>query len=466
MADNKQIAADVLEAIGGKENVSFATNCMTRLRLTLKDKGLANIDEIKQINGVLGCQDVGGQLQIIIGQNVPKVYAEFCDMAGIIQQAAIDENLDKPKEKLTVKKVFGNILDYLSASMVALIPILCAAGLVKAILALFGPDVLGWLAEDSAIYLILDFVYDAGFYFLPIYVGYTAAKKLDVSPTLGMFMGAILIAPDFVEMASNGTALTVLGFNIPVNNYSQSVLPILLTIWIMSYIEKFFKKHIPDTLTTMITPFLTILVTVPISLCLLAPLGSVLGGYIGSFFLFIGEHTGIFGPAIIGAAWEFLVMTGMHTTVITTAIVNYMSVGYDSLVLVGGNMATWAAYGMALGAAIVAKNKNDRSTNLGMFVSGFVGGVTEPVLFGVGMKYMRPFIGMAIGGFAGGLYAGITNTLVYFMASSNFLGVLSFTGGTVANLVNGIIASVISLVVSAVAVAVIGLEPRTKKEKK
>ncbi len=460
MADNKQIAIDVLDAIGGKENISFATHCMTRLRFNLKDVGLINQEKLKAAPGVLESQDVGGQFQVIIGQNVPKVYTELCELAGIQQQAAVDENLDKPKEKLTVKSVFGNILGYLSASMVALIPIMAAAGLMKAILSIIGPDLLGLVDTTDGLYVLLDFIYDAGFYFLPIYVGFTAAKKLNVNPMLGMFIGAILIAPDFVDLSANGGTLAPFGINMPVNNYSQTVLPALLSVWIMMYIERFFKKVVPDTLSTFFVPFLTIVVAAPVSLYFLAPLGGLLGTYIGTFLLFVGNSTGIFGPAIIAAFWEFLVMSGMHVTVIMTAIVNYMTVGYDSLVLVGAGIATWAAYGMALGATIASKNKQDRATNFGMWVSGFVGGVTEPVLFGVGMKYMRPFIGMVIGAVAGGLYAGITHVVLYVVGASNFLGVLGYAGGTSANLVNGTIACVIAMVVSAIATAVIGLEKK------
>jgi PTS system beta-glucosides-specific IIC component len=246
MADNKEIATNVLKAVGGKSNVTNVTHCMTRLRLNLKDDSVPKDDEVKAIAGVLGVVRSGGQYQVVIGQNVPKVYAEVCKIGGFQTKEAIDENLDAPKEKekLTFKKVGNNILNYMAGSLTPLIPIIMAAGLFKTVLAIFGPDLLGVFSAESDMYILLDFLYDAGFYFLPIFIGYHAAKKLNASPVLGMYMGAILIAPDFIELANSGATFTVYGIPCSLNDYSQSVLPIVLSVWILSYVEKFFKKFV------------------------------------------------------------------------------------------------------------------------------------------------------------------------------------------------------------------------------
>ncbi len=197
--DNKQIATDVLELVGGAENVSVATNCMTRLRLTLKDNSKADVEKIKKVKGVLGCQFAGSQLQVIIGQNVPKVLAEFVAMSGVKQGAAVDENLDAPKEKFELKNLPNIILDYLSGSMTQLIPLLMAGGLFRTIAAVLGPTMLGVLSADDPTYTFLyTTLYEATFTFIPIYLGYAAAKKLGASPVLGMLLGGALMAPSVV----------------------------------------------------------------------------------------------------------------------------------------------------------------------------------------------------------------------------------------------------------------------------
>lgn len=184
--DNKQIATDVLELVGGAENVTVATNCMTRLRLTLKDNNKADVEKIKKVKGVLGCQFAGSQLQVIIGQNVPKVLAEFVAMSGVKQGAAVDENLDAPKEKFELKNLPNIILDYLSGSMTQLIPLLMAGGLFRTIAAVLGPTMLGVLSDTDPTYTFLyTTLYEATFTFIPIYLGYAAAKKLGAPPGSG-----------------------------------------------------------------------------------------------------------------------------------------------------------------------------------------------------------------------------------------------------------------------------------------
>ena len=201
--DNKQIATDVLELVGGAENVSVATNCMTRLRLTLKDNSKADVEKIKKVKGVLGCQFAGSQLQVIIGQNVPKVLAEFVAISGVKQGEAVNENLDAPKEKFELKNLPNIILDYLSGSMTQLIPLLMAGGLFRTIAAVLGPTMLGVLSADDPTYTFLyTTLYEATFTFIPIYLGYAAAKKLGASPVLGMLLGGALMAPSVVSVAT------------------------------------------------------------------------------------------------------------------------------------------------------------------------------------------------------------------------------------------------------------------------
>jgi len=289
--NNKVIAEKVLAAVGGKENVMSATHCMTRLRLNLKDTSVPKKDEVTSIPGVLAVVESGGQYQVVIGQNVAKVYPEFAKLAGVTLEKQVDENLDKPKEKLTLKGVGMAILNYMSGSMTPLIPAMIAAAMFKTIQVVIGPDLLGLVSEKSNMYVLCDIMYSAFFYFLPIFLGFTAAKKLGVSQVMGIMLGAMLLVPDFVAL--DGQKFTIYGFlTTTAHDYSQTVLPVIISIWVMSYVERFFKKIIPDVLSTIFVPFLTIFVMVPITFVVLAPIGNLGGELIGNGLIAFGNVGG------------------------------------------------------------------------------------------------------------------------------------------------------------------------------
>ena len=454
MADNKKIAQDVLAAVGGPSNVTKAAHCMTRLRLNLKDDTIPRDDAVKEIDGVLGVVRAGGQYQVIIGQNVPKVYDEVCRIGGFAAQAAIDENLDAdaPKEKLTPKTVFSNILNYLAGTMTPLIPAILSAALFKMLQGLLGPELLGIISPDSGLYFILGMMYNAFFYFLPLFAAYTAANKLGTNPVLSMFLGGMLIVPEFVALADEGaiTSLSLLGLPVPVFNYAQTILPIVLSVWVFSYVERFFKKVIPDLLSTIFVPFLSLAVMVPISLCVLAPSGSLLGDLIGQLMFSFSEYGGFVAIALIAASWNFLVMTGMHITLVTLAYVNFLQTGVEYAVFGPALVANFAVFGVALGAFLRLHDKDEKSNALGYLVSGFVGGVTEPTLYGLCLKFKRPFITMAIAAALGGMYSGLMHVGYYVDSSTNFMGLLAFMGGSASNMTNGIISCAIAMVSGAI----------------
>ena len=455
--DNKKIAQDVLEAVGGKGNVTSATHCMTRLRLNLKDATLAPEETVKNIPGVIGVVQSGGQFQIIIGQNVPKVYAEFCNLTGLESQAAINENLDGPKEKLTLKTIGSNILNYLSGSMTPMIPAMMGAGLCKALAAVLGPDMLHILDVSNNFYILLNLMFDGFYFYLPIVVGYNAAKKMNIPAPMGAYLGGILLAPGFLEMVNSGTPFDIFGINVTMVNYSQSVVPVLLSVAFMGLVYRSLSKVTPDAVASVVIPFCTVLISIPVALIALAPRGNIVANAIGGGIAAFGNATGFFGVAVIGAIWEFLVIAGMHLPVAVTFFVEFLQTGYQTGPILGAECATWAAFGVALGAFLRLKNKQEKSTAGGFFVSGIVGGITEPVLYGTCMKYRRCFASLAIGGFVGGAYMGITHVTRYVVSgSANILLLLGFAGGSTANLVNGIIGSLLSMVAAAVATYFIG----------
>jgi len=467
--DNKAIAEGVLAAVGGKDNIATAQHCMTRLRLTLADKSKIDEDAVKKVKGVLGAQWSGEQYQVIIGQNVNKVYDEFTAIADVAKVAAVDENLDTaedaPKEKLTPKRAWDAVLGYLSRTMVQLIPLLITGGLFKALGTFAGPAMLGLVTEDSDFYVTATWVYNACFYFLPLYVGYAAAKTIGTNKILGMMLGGVLVTPTFTEMVSTLSAAQmtgetakstfyVLGFiPAPILDYSQSVLPILIAVAVMYLVEKYIKKVMPSVLTTVFTPFLTMLIMIPLTLAVIAPIGNTLGSLLNVLFTGLGQAGGIpaaIGMVLLGAFWQLLVVTGMHTVIVSLAYVQLFANGMDNFVLLSTDSAMLAVVGVALGAFLRLRNKDEKSLAAGYLVSGLVSGVTEPTLFGIILRFKGTILGMAAGGAVSALYKAITGVILYPSGGPGVLCVLAFLPGGTANMINGTIASALALIVAAV----------------
>jgi PTS system beta-glucosides-specific IIC component len=338
-----------------------------------------------------------------------------------------------------------------------------AASMFKMLVAVLGPSMLNLINEGSDIYTLFTFVGDAGFYFLPIVIGYTAAKKFKATPVIGMFLGAILLHPTFVGLAATeGATFTVYGIPVRLANYASTIIPAILAVWILSHVERFFKKILPDSLKIVFVPFLSVLVMLPITLAVVGPAGAFIGDYISQGLLGLSSYGGIFTVIVmvlIAALFEFLVVSGMHLVLFYALVQTFTTQGTESLVMPAMIAASMSVAGMSLGAAFRIKDKKERNLSLSYFVASIIGGVTEPALYGLGFRFKRPFIGMVIGAAAGGLYYGITKTGIYtLVASANFLSLTSFVGGPVSNLVNGIVGGVIALVVAAVATYLLGFK--------
>lgn len=458
----KETATQVLEAVGGTQNISSVTHCITRLRFNLKDESVSNDEEVEKIPGVAGVMRTGGQYQVIIGQTVDKVYDALCEVGNLKNNDLDDELEGKEKEPLTFKSVGNKILNSLAGCLTPLIPMLIAGALFKTIVAVFGPDMLNVLSEKSDLYQLFTFVGDAAFYFFPVVIGYTAAKQFKCNPVIGMFLGGIMIHPSFTALVQSGAKFTVYGIPCNLQSYSATIFPIILSVWVMSYVERFFNKYVPSALKIVFAPFLTIVVMLPIALCVLGPAGAFLGNYICSAILALGNSGGIFtilAIALIGALWEFLVVTGMHWLLITTITTVIASSGHEAVISAATAAASFAVGGMCLGVALRKKDKEGKALSFSYVISQVIGGVTEPGLYGDGFGYKKPFIGMIAGGFAGGLYGAITGLTAYAIVPVvNFLCLLGYVGGSQMNFINGIISAVVSFVVAAVVTYIVGID--------
>lgn len=458
--DFSELAESVVKLVGGTENITNVLHCVTRLRFNLRDFSLADQEAIKKVPGVLGVVDAGTQLQVVIGPDVDKAYDAVLAYTGLAGGAAVEENLDAPKEPLTPKRIFMNMLDGLSGTMASVIPGIVACAFFKMATALLGPEFLGLVSAESDLYTLLTFVGDAGFYFFPIYVAYGASKKFGTSTILALLLGAILIHPTFVGIAAEGRPFTVFGIPCMVQNYSSSILPALLSVWVMSYVENFFNKIFPTSVRGLFSPTLTIIVMLPIALCILGPAGAFLGKYIVGALFALQNFAGALGMALVAGLYPILVMTGMHMIVIMSLFQVFAEQGFDAF---GGPalcMASFSVMGVAIGAFLRIKNKEQKALAAEYAVTALIAGTSEPTLYGICTRYKKPFIGLIGGGFVGGLIAGILGLFQpSLVPSSNIFAVLGFagetsvnpayTGSASMNFTMGVVCAVISLIVAA-----------------
>lgn len=429
----ENLTKEILTYVGGKENVKEVTHCMTRLRFILIDIDKADQAALKALDDVMGVVYKGGQLQLIIGPTVTNLYDEVNKHVSV--QEAVKETVIQPdKGKLSVKGILNNVMGALAGCVTPLIPILLCAGLSKTIVAIFGPQLLNVLTEQDSLYILFTFVGDAGFYFLPVIVGYTASKRFGCNPIMGLFMGAILVHPKMVEMAMSGASFDVYGIPSMPQNYASTIIPIILTIWAMSYVENFFKKYVPDVLKVFGVPFLTLLVMLPLELCLFGPLGAYLGQYVCQGIIGLYDLAGPLALGIVGATFGLLVLTGMHNVLLAFLFTTFPMMGYDAFIMPAIMACSWAGAGVTLACIVKFKSKKMKSLVSGYFITWLFGGVGEPTLYGLNLTYKTSLYASIISGFIAGVATGFLGLKAYVLNPTNGIyGLAAFLGGPSSN---------------------------------
>ncbi len=398
----EELATQVLDLVGGRDNIVFFTHCVTRLRFNLKDKGMAKKEDIEKMSGVLGVQWQGDQLQVIVGQSVGEVYKMICKVSGLKEEESIDEDLDKkPRKGFSIKGLFSSLLNTLASVVAPIIPAIVACGLLQGLL--YSVQSLGWIDATTDTYNFFFTCSQAAFYFLPILVAFSAAKRFKCNPYLAVATIAILIHPSFSAMA--GTEIKLFGI-LPITyaGYSSTVVPAILTIYFQSFIEKLCKKFVPKMIDIIVTPLITVLVSSIVGWTLTAPLGGWIGTFAAEGILWLYTTLGALGGAICGAIYPFMLMTGMQVAMSPITVQNLATLGYDFIYPC--TAASNAA--MAVCALYIfwkSKNKNTKSMGLSTGITGLIG-VTEPVFFGLIAKYKKALIATIVGGAAGGLVMG------------------------------------------------------------
>ncbi|MDF2596872.1 MAG: system, beta-glucoside-specific component [Clostridia bacterium] len=421
--DYQKLAKEILTKVGGEDNIIGLTHCATRLRFNLKDESAAKDEALKKVAGVMGVVRKGGQYQVVIGSDVASVYKSLVEMTNLT---------DEPVKKDNDKKMLDQVIDVMSGIFTPILPAITAAGMIKAILALL--VAFKAIANDSQAYQILSFMADAAFYFLPILLASSAAKKFKCNPYLAMMLGGILLHPNFVAMvnASKETGEAIRFFSLPITNasYASSVLPIILLVWFMSYIEPIADKISPKAIKFFSKPLITILIAGTVGLVVIGPLGYIISNLIAAGIKVLDSYVSWLVPMLVGTFTPLLVMTGTHYGLVPIGINNRMTTGYDTLIYPGMLGSNVAQGGAALAVSIKSKNPEIKQLASSAGITA-VCGITEPALYGINLRFKTPLYAAMIGGGIGGLFMGIFKVKNYSGGSPGFLTLPSYIGGDV-----------------------------------
>lgn len=446
MAKNKfdELADQIIGLVGGKDNFTRFFHCVTRLRFVVIDKDKVDEAAIKSIPGVVGTKWADNQIQIIIGTDVESAFNAICQKNGISDTAAADGLA--PKEVAKKKKITPmTVIEAVTGCIIPLLPAFMGCGLIRTIGVVLG--MVGVISTDSTTYQVFNMVSDGCNYFMPLLVAYTAAKKFGATETLAMAICGVLLAPDFTANVANGVGMTLFGLPIYAGTYSGMLFPSIIIVFVMSYVEKFFKKHI-HVLEIMLVPVCTVAVMVPLELCLLAPIGSWLGTLLTNAIMLIYSKLGFLGVGLLTGLFPLMVLVGMHTATIPAMMTCYMTYGFDPLILPAMSVSNFNEGAAALGVMLKSKDKNTKATALGAVIPAILAGVTEPALFGVNLPHKTPLIAVVIGGFVGGCYLGLQGVGCYGASGLGIMSVLGFISSEPHTLIHGLIGTVISIIVT------------------
>ncbi|WP_080848172.1 beta-glucoside-specific PTS transporter subunit IIABC [Cytobacillus gottheilii] len=414
--DYKKTAADILKSVGGENNVVHLGHCATRLRFTLADDSKVNIDELKKVQGVLEVVNKG-QFQVIIGNNVLEVYDELIKMGKFGQQE--NDNNNSPSKK---KKIGPVVLDFIVNVFQPLVPAMAGAGILKAILLML--STLNLVNAEGQTYLILTYISDSVFYFLPILVAFTVAKALKVDHiTAAMAAMSMLLFPNMLTLMQEGASF--LSFSITNVNYSSQIFPSILGVILYAFMERLFTKISPKPIRVFFVPMMSLLVTVPLTLLVLGPLGFQLGTAMTSGILFIYAKIGWITVGLVAALLPFMIATGMHKVLVPYGISSLSSSGSEGLVIPALLAHNMAESGANLALSFKTKNKSLKSISLSGGISAFFG-ITEPALYGVTLQRKPILIGVIISSLIGGLSLGVLSVAAYALANPSIASITIF----------------------------------------
>lgn len=425
----EKLAKDIIENVGGKENINSLVHCMTRLRFKLKDENKANTDVLKKMNGVITVIQSGGQYQVVIGNHVSELYKDIVEIAGI----TIGNNDEPNKEK---SGIFNKFIDIIAGVFTPVIGTLMASGVIKGIAILLSTS--GLIAANSGTYRVLYAIGDCLMYFFPIYLGYTAATKFKMKPFVGMTIGAALVYPDMVNMAAGkplyslfeGTMFksnvygTFLDIPLIMMNYKTSVIPIIIATYFASKLEKKLNKITPAVLASIVVPVFTLIIIVPLTFIIIGPISIWLSNMLSTLCMWIYNLNPVIAGLFIGAFWQIFIMFGLHWAFIPIGYNNMATLGYDSIIMLG-QFVPFATAGVLAAILLKTKSKGLKAIAVPALLSSIFG-ITEPALYGITLPRKKPFIITIICNSVAAGIAGFFGVKKYTMGATGIFGISNF----------------------------------------
>jgi len=447
----EKIAEEILERIGGAANISNCTHCMTRLRFTLKDTSLVKVEEIEALQGVLGIKNAGGQFQVIIGKDVNDVYDCVCKIANI---KTTELDITDGEEAGEKKKIGQQILDYISNAFIPLVPALVGSGMLKGFLSLF--TYLGWLDATSATYAVLSAAGNAVFYFIPLLIAYNTAKYLKANIVVAM----VIMEPNFTALAGAEDPLTLFGLPLTVITYSSMIIPALIIVPIQAQLEKLLKRFIPKSIQLLFVPLITIFVMVVLSVLVIGPASSELSNLIGKASNWLNDTNAVLFGILVGGTVGYLTILGVHMALVPIIMLNFTNMGADP-VLAFMSATCYAQIGVAFAIWFRSKDKEVKSLAGASGITALLAGVTEPILFGVCMKYKRSYAAIGIAGALGGMIMGIFGCKAMGFVNAGILGLSGYFSDTFRFY---LLAAAVSMVAGFILMAVFGFGKGERKD--
>ena len=434
MKNYKELASQIVDYIGGPENVDTHTHCMTRLRFTLKDDSKAQTEALKALKGVQGVIEKGGMYQVVIGTDVEQLYNEVAPLLGNAKATeVVNENLDDKKKETVTNKIFT----FISGCITPTLPVLIGSGLISAILALLTN--FNILAKDANTYVLLNALANAAYQYLPVMVAYAGARRLKTNEYVAAFIMLALCS----STISGVEALSIFGISLTTVKYTSNIVPALMMVPVLAALDKVIVKYSPNAIKSVVRPFVLSMVMFPVTLLVLGPIGTLVGKLLAQFCIWVTSFGGL-SMAILSALHPLLVMVGMHT-IITPLIVNEITTVGSSLLFSKALAANLAIAGAALAVGFKAKKAENKEAGISTGITALLS-VTEPALYGVLIRLKKPLISAIIASAITGVFIGIFDIRAYATASCSFLTLPIFMGGAMSNFYLACAAAVIATV--------------------
>lgn len=451
--DYSKSAEKLVQAMGGKDNITRVFHCMTRLRFYVKDKNKIDEAEIKKLSEISGVNWHQDQFQVIAGNEVNEMYAE------LVKMGVPNDDADSSAKSTEKKGIGSAIIDSVTGCMTPMIPALTAAGMIKVVLTLL--TTFNLVSDTSSTYQVISFIGDAAFYFMPFLIAANAAKVFNVNQSLALIIAGVFLHPNFTAMIESGDPITFFSIPVTPTTYSYSVIPVILMVWIMSYIVKLVDRITPRIVKLILHPTLVILISAPIAIIVVGPLGGIIGDGLAVAIDFLSTKLGFIIVGILSAAFPFIVMTGMHHA-LTPIGLNAVATGGDTLIFVSQVCSNVAQGGASLAVAVRSKDKNMKQLASASGISALMG-ITEPALYGVTLKLKRPVVAAAIAAGIGGIVGGLLQVTLY-IAQNCLLAIPAFIGEKgMTNFIYGLIMIVVSFAGAFILTMILGFKDETEE---